>query len=137
MWNSQRGSVAQPREGDEALAQANDGELGGEGQIGRIEEEDLVQLLPLVLPSPQVEDAQPHGLAAARDRRQAHYRVNSTLESEFRNQNRDCAPIAIMSQIQRSRGRRRIDRCSREGKSTNGAGPDRTGDSSSDAGIST
>lgn len=64
-----------PGEGNEALAEANDGELSGEGQIGRVKEQDLVQLLPLVLPSPQVEDAQLHALAVARDRRQAHYRV--------------------------------------------------------------
>lgn len=47
-----------PCESDDSFAEANDGELEQDGAVSRVEEEDLVELLPLLLPSPQVEDTQ-------------------------------------------------------------------------------
>lgn len=60
-----------PSEGDDPLAEADDGELEEDGAVGGVEEEDLVELLPLLLPPPQVEHAQLRPLPRRR-RREPH-----------------------------------------------------------------
>lgn len=46
-----------PCESDETFTESDDGELLGEGQTGGEEEQNLVELLPFVLTSPQIKYA--------------------------------------------------------------------------------
>lgn len=45
-------------ESDDSLAEPDDGELEQDRAVGGVEEEDLVELLALLLPSPEVEHAE-------------------------------------------------------------------------------
>nr|CAB3483001.1 unnamed protein product [Digitaria exilis] len=47
-----------PGESNDPLAEPDDGKLEQDGAVGGVEEEDLVELLALLLPPPEVEDAQ-------------------------------------------------------------------------------
>lgn len=56
---------------DDPLAEADDGELEQDGALGGVEEEDLVELLALVLPPPEIEHAQLRPVARG-GRREPH-----------------------------------------------------------------
>jgi hypothetical protein len=75
LWRNTRhkrtDSRRRPCEGNDPLAEANDGELEKDGAVGGVEEEDLVELLALVLPPPEVEHAQLRPVAGC-GRREPH-----------------------------------------------------------------